>query len=322
MKALAFGALIMLGAACACVNAAVAQEVGVAARVNGVEISVLRLERFFQEYSRTQPGGFQLITNPAVYKRMKRQALEQLINRELFWQEAQRRSIRIDDDTLKRELERLRSMYKTPEEFNRKIRTMGFAEDSYAFYIRQELSIDRLMSEGLETEPVTDEDIEKFYSGNSEKFELPEAALARHILIRVPAGADVALREQARKKAADLLEKARGGSDFAALARDHSEDATAGNGGDLGWFPRARTVKAFEDAAFSMEPGQISDVVETEFGFHIIKLDAKKSAAKVPLNEVKERVRLYIEDTRRREAGQKLLDRLHAEAKIERVVPL
>lgn len=101
---------------------------------------------------------------------------------------------------------------------------------------------------------------------------------ARHVLLSVPAGADEAARDSVRELADSLREMAAEGADFAALAREHSEDpGSARTGGDLGWFERGRMVKPFEDAAFALQPGEVSDVVETPFGLHIIKVEERES---------------------------------------------
>jgi parvulin-like peptidyl-prolyl isomerase len=298
-----------------------AQETGVAARVNGVDITVFRLERFLEEFSREQGGGFQMITNPSAYKKMKRRALDQLIDREVLWQEAQRRRILANEEEVKAAIRDMEGKFKDRETYLRKLGAMGFSEESYTAYVRQNLSVDRLMDSGVEGPPVTDAELEKFYAENPDKFMRPEVARARHILIQAAPG-DAGAREEARRRAEELLAKIREGGDFAGLAREHSEDSSAQAGGDLGWFPRRQMVKPFEDAVFALEPGQISDIVETEFGFHIIKLEAKQAGEKVALAEVKDRVRQYLEGVKRGEAGQKLLERLRSEAKIERLLPL
>jgi peptidyl-prolyl cis-trans isomerase D len=103
---------------------------------------------------------------------------------------------------------------------------------------------------------------------------LPECRSARHILVKLPEGATDDQKATASKKASTLLERVRKGEDFAKVAREESDDSSAQDGGDLGCFQRGRMVKPFEDAAYAMNPGQISDVVPTQYGFHVIKLDA------------------------------------------------
>jgi peptidyl-prolyl cis-trans isomerase D len=140
---------------------------------------------------------------------------------------------------------------------------------------------------------VTDAEISEFYEKNLKQFETPEEARARHILIRPePEEADKEkARAEAKAKADDILKRLKIGEDFAALARANSADpGSAKLGGELGWFPRGVMVKSFEAAVFSLRKGELSPVVETEFGYHIILLEEKKEAGLVPLNKAKESI--------------------------------
>ncbi len=138
----------------------------------------------------------------------------------------------------------------------------------------------------------TDAEMQAFYREHVEdRFTDPDEVHARHILIRVDPGADDAAKSKARAEAEDVLKQVRAGGDFAALAKEHSKDpGSAAKGGDLGFFPRGRMVPAFDAAAFALEPGQVSDVVETPFGFHIIKVEEKKPGGVRPFDAVREQI--------------------------------
>jgi len=137
-----------------------------------------------------------------------------------------------------------------------------------------------------------DAELETFHRRNLDRYEIPEQARAAHILVRVPEGADEATRKQQRAQAEKLLADAKGGKDFAALARDFSDDkASAVNGGDLGSFTRGTMVPAFEQAVFGLKPGEISGLVETQFGYHIIRLTAYNEAKVRALSEVKDEIK-------------------------------
>lgn len=147
----------------------------------------------------------------------------------------------------------------------------------------------------------SDDELERFYRRHLDLYETKEQVKAAHILLRVAEDADETTRNQRRALAADLLKQLQEGSDFAKLAKANSDDkGTAQNGGDLGYFGRGIMVKSFEDAAFSLEPGQLSDIVETPFGFHIIKIDEKTEAGVKPLVDVIEDVKagLLVEKAR------------------------
>jgi peptidyl-prolyl cis-trans isomerase C len=147
---------------------------------------------------------------------------------------------------------------------------------------------------------VKPEQVTDFYAKNPDQFKQGDSVRASHILIAVPKGADAAAKAQARAKAEQVLEDVKSGKDFAALAKEHSADpGSAVQGGDLGFFQQGQMVGPFNDAAFSLAPGAISDLVETEFGFHIIKVAEKKPGRTIPLEEVKPQVEQYLEQLNR-----------------------
>lgn len=151
----------------------------------------------------------------------------------------------------------------------------------------------------------TEEQIKEYYESNPAQFEKPEEVRARHILFTVKPDASEADKAAARKQAEEVLAKAKGGADFAELAKQYSQDSTAESGGDLGTFGRGVMTPAFEAAAFALEPGQVSDIVETPFGFHIIKLEQKQAAGTQPLDEARATI---IGELKNRQARQVALD--------------
>jgi peptidyl-prolyl cis-trans isomerase D len=134
---------------------------------------------------------------------------------------------------------------------------------------------------------VTDLEIGEYYEYNMATFTEPKQVRARHILFKLGDDATDAQDKETRKKADAVLEEARQGKDFAALARTHSEGPTKGKGGDLGYFKAGQMVKPFEEAVFKMKKGEISDLVRTRFGYHIIKVEDIKEARTKPLEEVR-----------------------------------
>ncbi len=137
-----------------------------------------------------------------------------------------------------------------------------------------------------------DGDLEKYYRRHLDQFEIQEQVKAAHILIRVDQKASAEQRAAKRKLAEKILAEAKAGKDFAELARKYSDDpGSAAKGGDLGYFPRGAMVKPFEQAAFSLKPGEISGIVETPFGYHIIKSEGYIEAGLKPLTAVTDQVK-------------------------------
>ncbi|MEC7751782.1 MAG: peptidylprolyl isomerase [Myxococcota bacterium] len=132
-----------------------------------------------------------------------------------------------------------------------------------------------------------DEKIKDAYSADESRWTQNEEVKARHILAKVPKNADLDTKKKAKAKIEAVIGKLKDGADFVELAKTESEGPSASKGGDLGWFGRGAMVKPFEEAAFGLEPGGLSGVVESSFGFHVIKVEEKKAAGKTPLEDAR-----------------------------------
>lgn len=141
-----------------------------------------------------------------------------------------------------------------------------------------------------DTVPVSDKDLQRFYNENKDHFRVQDRARVSHILLKIM-GKSPQETEAVRKKAQDLLERVRKGEDFAQLAKQNSDDAaTTPKGGELGWIVRGQTVPQFEQAAFSLQPGSLSDVIQTQYGFHILKVHERQRAHLQTLEEVRDQI--------------------------------
>jgi len=187
-------------------------------------------------------------------------------------------------------------------------------EDVNAFYLANQERFKRPVTMDFEyllftpsglakPEAVTDEEIKAFYAADPERFERTEGVKVRHILIREEEGS----KKTAETRVLELLALLKKGAEFEDLARKYSQGPSADQGGDLGWIERGGTVKAFEDAAFALGPGQVSPPVRTEFGRHIIKVEDRREKGVPPLSEIKDEVRRAVAEEK---AAQGLADAL------------
>lgn len=160
---------------------------------------------------------------------------------------------------------------------------------------------------------ITDDEIETYYKGHKEEFTSPESVKARHILLKVPEGADEKAWKEAESKAKDIKKKLENGEDFAELAKKYSDDPGSKNkGGDLGFFTKGRMVPEFESAAFSLKPGEMSDPVKTNFGYHIIEVKEKKAASTKALPEVQAQMRQTLQREKQQRLQDELIEKLKA----------
>ena len=163
----------------------------------------------------------------------------------------------------------------------------------------------------------TDEEMQDYYRKNRSEFQVQEQVQAAHILFKTAGESDESV-QKIRQKAEKVLEEAKAGKDFAQLARRHSEDGSAANGGDLGFFGRGRMVPEFERAAFGLAKGEIGNLVTTQFGFHIIKVLEKQAARTQALKEVEGLIRSSITSEKAEEAARDLADKAFRQTRNER----
>lgn len=172
-----------------------------------------------------------------------------------------------------------------------------------------------------EIEP-TNEDIVQYYKAHPEEFKTPEMVRARHILLKVGKTASSAEaimdRSKAKEKAESLLAQIKAGGDFAKLATANTDDtASKPKGGDLGFFPRGKMAAPFEAKAFSMKVGELSDVVETNYGFHIIKVEGRKEAGSEPLESVREKVKEKVKSFVKKTKTEEFMHQAYRDAGVE-----
>jgi peptidyl-prolyl cis-trans isomerase C len=293
------------------------QALAAALSVNGVDISRSKVQAQVDRVINQRGLNSGGITQPSVYQQIQREVVDQLIVQKLLWQEAQKREFNSDDDTVDRQLEVVKKGFDTPQAFMFQIKAGGFSERSYREDIRQRQSVQQMISTDVEPQlTVGKEEIEIFYKENLDQMTLPEQRRAKHILVKLASDDDEAARELAVEKIHTIQEKLRGGADFDALAREYSEAPSAPQGGDLGFFGRGQMVPAFENATFAMQPGETSDIVETRFGFHVIRLEEIREAQTVSVELASEKISVYLKQEKLLEAIEELVQDLRASAQI------
>jgi len=250
--------------------------------------------------------------------KMRDQATENLVTKRLIIAEAGRRTIKPTQEEIAAELKTISDQFPSPEEFQKQLKEMGVSSEKLNRDIDDHLKVKAVYEQAIASvPPVTDEDINKFYSENAETFKVPEQVRASHILLKVEKDASDETRAMKKKEIDDLRAQIAGGADFGKLAAQHSDCPSKEREGDLGLFARGRMVKEFEDAAFKLAPGEISEVVQTPFGYHIIKVTERKDARTLSLDEVREEIREHLKSRRQEEAFEAFLQKLREGAQIE-----
>ncbi len=244
--------------------------------------------------------------------------LDQMIAFRLLKQESLRRQVTATDAELEAAMKQVRAQFPNDAAFQDALKAQKITVDELRKETRSNLLISKMLDQEITPQlTVKPSDISAFYEKNPDKFQQPESIRASHVLIAVPQAADAPTRQKARAKAEDVLKQAKAGADFAKLAETYSNDASKSHGGDLGYFPKGQMVPAFEAAAFALKPGGLSGVVESPFGYHIIKLTDRKPAHTVPFGEVSSRIEQFLQQEMRSTKTREFVDGLKAKGKVE-----
>jgi peptidyl-prolyl cis-trans isomerase C len=287
----------------------------VVARVNGEAISRGELEMAVGELEARagQPMP------PDQRDRIVRGVLDQVIGYRLLRQESIARKIAVPDAEVEARIAAIRSQFPSEEAFTQTLELRKMTLANLRNDAREGIQIDTMLRTELAgATGVTAEQVTEFYEKNPSEFQQGERVRASHILIGVAENADPAVKEQAHARAADVLKEVKAGKDFAALAKQYSNDpGSAPNGGDLGYFERGQMVGPFEQAAFSLAPTQTSDLVESRFGYHIIRVVDKQASRTIPLADVRPQIQQYLEGQSRERQTGAFVDSLKAKGKVE-----
>jgi peptidyl-prolyl cis-trans isomerase C len=247
-----------------------------------------------------------------------RNALNQLVTYTVLVQETRARKIAVTDAEVEQSVKQMRSQFPDEEAFKKALLARGMTVEKLKSDARIDMSINKMMDAEVANEPApSDAQVREFYDKNPDKFKQDEAVRASHILFRVAENADAATKKKALDQAQSVLKQARSGADFAELAKKYSGDGSAQQGGDLNFFTKGQMVPAFDQAAFALKPGEISDIVTTQFGYHIIKVTDRKPASTVPFDQVSERIKDYLLQEQKRQHAEAFINALKQKAKIE-----
>jgi peptidyl-prolyl cis-trans isomerase C len=269
----------------------------VAVTINGVDITESEIEKLIKpqldrmaKQSSNQPPAFvEQLKNV-----LRQQALEVMITGRLLDEKVKEANIVVTEEEVIGRLKEIASAQRPPlslEDFEKRIG--GYSSfDKVKQEVRRGLGYQKFMqTQWVGKINVTEDEAKRHYDENPKQFEVPEQVRASHILIKPDTTGPDADPNQAKAKAKakiqDLLRQIKEGADFAEVAKANSACPSAAQGGDLNFFPRGRMVAPFEKAAFELEIGQISDIVETSFGYHIIKVTDRKDASLISFEQAK-----------------------------------
>jgi peptidyl-prolyl cis-trans isomerase C len=290
---------------------------GTVATVNGIGISTTSLDEAIDAFLLAQR-----IPSPPPPDRaatIRSLVLDALIGRELIFQLSAKEGIEPTLGEIEEVFNQTRAEFPDDETWQNQLAQRGTTDAELRALVKRNLAIDKLIQDRVVAKiEIGEEEIRQYYDQNPQEMQRPEEVRTSHILVKVPPGAGEDDKAPVRARAAELLAKVRAGQDFATLARENSEDTgSAVNGGDLGFIRRGTTVPSFEAAAFALAVNTISDVVESDFGYHIIKVTDRHEAGSIPFEEVSEPLKRFLVQRKARDDMQTFVKILRDQAQVE-----
>ncbi len=247
-------------------------------------------------------------------------ALDSMIRIALVKNQVRLQNLTVDKAQIDEEVQQLLKRFPSQEQFQKALSAQNMTESDLRKNIEESLAMQQVIEKAVKDVPaVTDAEISKFYEDNPDKFMRTEQVHAAHILLRTDPKNTPEEKAEIKKKIEGIRTEIESKAiTFADAAAKYSQDpSNAKTGGDLGFFPRGQMVKPFEDAAFGTKPGELSPIVESPFGFHIIQIIEAKPAGKVPLEEAKASIAEYLNQVAKQAAAQKYVTELKAKAEVE-----
>ncbi len=288
--------------------------------VNG---SIITGEEFNKELSqvkqRISQQGLE-ISSPQ-FEGIRNEVLDNLINLELLFQESQNNGIKVEKEAIDSQITSLKQKFPNDTEFEKLLSELKLSEQALKLQIKKRIAIQELIKTQIANKiKIPGEESKVFYDTYPDLFKQPERIKASHILIKVEPDADETKKSEAKEKIKTIQLKLKKGEDFAALAKEFSEGPSKTNGGDLGYFQRGQMVKPFEDVAFALKTEEVSDIVETQFGYHLIKVVDKKPEKTILYENAKDDLAQHLKQEKTKQEVNEYIQKLRAKSKIEKFV--
>ena len=247
-------------------------------------------------------------------------AVDNIVIETLLRNEAKRQNLAPDQEKVEQQWQQILKRFPTQADFQKALEAQGVTDVQLRKSIEESTKIQQVLELAVkDVSLATDDDIQKFYDENPKQFQRLEQVHAAHILLLVDRNSTPEQKAEIKKKIEDIRAEIESKSiTFADAAAKYSQDtANAKEGGDLKYFTRGRMVQPFEEAAFGAEPGSLSPVVETQFGYHLIQVIDKKQAGTIPLEEAKADIKRLLDQMSQRKATQSFVNDLKAKSTIE-----
>ena len=294
----------------------------VVARVNGTEIRRKELDAAVQAFAYQMSRRGRPIP-PSQGGGVQRDMLDELIGRQLLLQEGSKHIPADIDKKVQEQIAQVKSQVGGEEQLQKTLADTGITFDEYTKRVRDNVIIREAVQSVVDKEvKIAPEDVKAFYDKNPDQFKQPETVRASHILIRVAPDASDVVKKEKRTQIDSVRTLVKNGEKFTDVAKKFSEDpGSATNGGDLGFFGRGQMVPEFDAAAFSLKTNEISEVITTQFGYHVLLVTDRKPAQTIAFDQVKVDLAQYLKQRKGADITRDQVASLRKAAKVEILLP-
>ena len=237
---------------------------------------------------------------------VQKEVVESLIRREIIHQESRKAGIKIDKKDITKEIDAIKKQFLSDAEYKNELVRRNLSEDVLRGQLERNLLISKYVEQQfLKKVKVTDADVKAYYESHLSLLKQPLQVRVSHILIQADSKSEASRKQEARRKAEQILKELKKGRDFNAIAREQSDGPTRTSGGDLGYIRRGQLEKQFESVVFNLKKDEVSDVIETNYGFHLFKVTDRKPESIVAFDNVKEQIKqLLLQEKAKKEADE------------------
>jgi len=253
---------------------------------------------------------------------IKKDMVDKMVENELLYQKSQELGIAVDTETIDSQMEQFKGQFPDEDQYKKQLSALGYTEAQLRSEFEKNLAIKQLIEQEIASNvSISDKELKTYYEDHPDQFKTPEQVKARHILIKAGSEASEDEKKAAKEKIGKIKKRIDEGEKFSEVAKEASECPSSKRGGDLGYVSKGQMVKPFEKATFSLAVGDVSDIVETRFGYHLIKAEDKKDASQKTFDEVKDRLKEQLEQKKVKEEMPDYIAQLREDADIEVNLP-
>jgi peptidyl-prolyl cis-trans isomerase C len=285
--------------------------------VNGVSLTAAKADALADSRMKAFASQIPEEQVEQLQTQLRTQIQEEFVVRVLLEAASEEREIKIEESAIDDEIERVKGSLPPSMSYEQLLAMQGVDEAGFRDRVRLQLGLNEILDQELKDQSgVPEEEIADFFEQQKDRMSVPATAHARHILITFDAEDDEDAKDSKRKQLAEIRKKILDGADFAELAKSESDCPSSAKGGDLGTFPRGQMVPSFEEATFSQPVGEVGEIVETQFGYHLIEVIEQNEAQVRTLEDVRGEIETYLQSQKRSTVLQTYIEGLKSGAEI------